>query len=131
MSGARGRVDGDVVQRGGAEQDRTAEIGETRRAVAGVLRCDAQAALARETHRHRDVVGRRSHDDERRMLVGGEVPGLARRIPRGVCRGDDVAREGLAEGLDVDGGRFAHRVNLALRKAVLCQVEATPLGVRS
>ncbi len=105
---ARLRVDRDAVQPCGAQQDRAGEVAEAGRSVAGALGRDAQAVGRGEAHRRGDVLGRGGEHDECRVLIGDEVPGLASSVPARIARGDEIAGDRGAEGVEVDRGMLVH-----------------------
>ena len=101
--GARGlglRVDLEPAHAARADENRVVEglqgVGE----VAGALSRHAHAAPPGVLDHGDDVVGGLGEDDRRGPLVGGQVPRLARGVPVGFAREDDLAVEQVAENAD-------------------------------
>lgn len=65
-------------------------------------------ACSGEAHRRRDVAWLFGTHDEGRMLVGDQVPGLARGIPARVARGENITGDRVAKRVYVDGGPLVH-----------------------
>ena len=81
-------VDGDLLERSGAEQDGAGEGG--RRAVADRLGRDAQPVLSRPCDGRDHVLAVPHGDDGDRVLVDVEAPPEPRPVPAGVLRQEDA-----------------------------------------
>ena len=101
--GARGlgvRVDLEPAHAARADENRVVEALERAGEVAGALGRHAHAAAAGVVDDRDDVVGRLGEDDCGGPLVGRQVPRLARSVPVGVAREDDLSVEQVAENAD-------------------------------
>ena len=88
---ARADVDADLLEVVGTDEQRVLEAVDRPGVVAGGLGGDAQAVLCRVAHRLGYVPGAGDADEGCRLLIVGEVEGLARRVPRIVAGHQDLA----------------------------------------
>ena len=88
---ARGDVDADLLEVVGPDEQRVLEALDRPGVVPRGLGGDAQAVLGRVAHRLGYVRGARDADHGCRLLVVGQVEGLARRVPRIVAGHQDLA----------------------------------------
>src|SRR6185437_12151929 len=105
-------VDGHAAHAGGLQKDGALERLEGGGAVAGALRRDAKTVRAGVVHDLHHVLRGLDGGDQRRVLVGGEVPGQALDAIGLVARRVGVAREARAKviysGGDGGGGGNVH-----------------------
>jgi len=85
------RIDRDLPHPFGLEQDRVLERPERSRAVAGALRRDPQAGLAREQNSRRDILRRLRKRHRGGSLVDRQVPRSSGFIETHVLRDHDLA----------------------------------------
>jgi hypothetical protein len=91
---ARGGIDVHPAHPLRLEQHHAVQRAQGARPVAGSVRGDAQPPLAGEVHNCGHVVGAVGERDGGGLQVGGQIPGLARRVPAVVVRGDDRTAHG-------------------------------------
>ena len=123
-----GRVDFDASHASRRQQDRVGEWAERHGAMAGCLRGDAQLVVARVVHDRADVIGVQRHRDQRGMLVDGEVPRLASRIPFRLAWCHDPASDRGDEVADGDGHGVGIVLGTGQAKSVHAGAPRRPLG---
>ena len=97
-------VDLDVAQLVHAHEDGIRDVAERGDAVAGALGRHAQAVGQGEAHDRLHVGGVGGDDDQRGLLVEGDVPRCARLVPALVAGGEDGSADCMTQRFDIDRG---------------------------